>query len=145
MALSLVAGAGIFGAEHAQARSNAASSGRAINFADQGCFGLWYSSVTNNCGTTRDWEIPLATDTSGAKTVRVTAFGASAANNVGCTAVGVNREVTSVWSSGTVFLPAFGSSQIITLTGASIPAAGTLFAACNVSPSGRVNNVDWNQ
>lgn len=127
------------------ARTQPASLGRAISDSHTGCFSLWYSTVTNNCGGTRGFEMPLVIDSGGNKTVSVTAYGAGPANNVCCTASGLNREATLVWGSGAAqCLPSFGSSQVITMTGAHVPGWGYAYATCQVSPGGRVNTVGFN-
>ncbi len=128
----------------AAARTTPASSGRAQFWSDGSCFVMSYSSMQNSCTTAKSFELPLVVDNAGSKTVYVTAYGASSSNNVGCIAVGVNREVTAAWSSPRLYLPAFGSSQIITLTGAYVPSGGYLYANCWLNPSGRVNVVDYN-
>jgi hypothetical protein len=128
------------------ARTQPASSGRAIAAADYGCFSLWYSSMTNNCGSAKSLEIPLVIDNSGNKTVTIAAYGASVSNNVCCTSSGLNRELTLVWGSGAArCLPSFGSSQLITTTGAYVPSWGYAYATCTVSPGGRVNTVGFNE
>lgn len=126
------------------ARTVPASLGKAVSPSDDGCFGMSYSSMSNGCTVQKSFEIPLPVDTAGSKTVYVAAYGAGPANNVGCQAAGLNREVTAVWASPRVWLAGFGSSQIITLTGAYVPASGFLYVNCNMNPGGRVNNVDYN-
>jgi hypothetical protein len=129
-------------APQSQARSVVASAGRAVSHADQGCFGLWYSSMTNYCTTQKTLEIPLTADRSGWFNVVVTAYGASASNNVGCSATGVNKTYTSVWGSPTVYLSSFGSSQDINLTTYNYDFGG-MYATCSVQPNGRVNLINW--
>jgi hypothetical protein len=128
----------------ATARTMPASSGRAVAWSDGSCFGMNSSSMQNNCSTLRSFELPLVVDSAGSKTVYVTAYGATPSNNVGCIAVGVNRELTAAWSSSRLWLPAFGSSKVITLTGAYVPAGGLFYTNCHVNPGGRVNVVDYN-
>lgn len=128
----------------ASARTMPASSGKAASWNDNPCFVMSHSSMQNNCTTMRSFELPLVVDSSGYKTVYVTAYGASPANNVGCIAVGVNREITAAWSSSRLWLSSFGSSQVITLTGAYVPPSGLFYTNCNVNPGGRVNVVDYN-
>lgn len=128
----------------ALARTMPASSGRAVVWSDNSCFSMSYSSMQNTCTTMKSFELPLVVDTAGSKTVYVSAYGASSSNNVGCAAFGINREVTAVWSSQRVWLPSFGASRIITLTGAYVPSGGFLYANCHVNYGGRVNVVDYN-
>jgi hypothetical protein len=128
----------------AAARTMPASSGRAVFWSDGPCFTMGYSAMTNSCSTGRSFELPLMVDTAGSKTITVWAYGASASNNVGCFANGMNRELTLFWGTQRQWLTAFGSSQPITLTGAYVPSGGYLYAACDVYPGGRVNTVDYN-
>jgi hypothetical protein len=128
----------------AAARTMPASSGRAVSWSDNPCFTMGSSAMSNGCSTMRSFELPLVVDTAGSKTVYVSAYGPGPSNNVGCIAFGVNREVTLSWASPRVWLPSFGSSQVITLTGAYVPPGGFLFTNCYVNPGGRVNVVDYN-
>jgi hypothetical protein len=126
------------------ARTMPASSGKAVNWSENSCFGMNGSSMTNHCTSPKSFELPLTVDNAGWKTVYVTAYGASSANNVGCAAAGVNREMTAFWSSPGVWLGGFGSSQVLTLTNIYVPAGGYMFANCTMHPGGRVNVVDYN-
>lgn len=130
------------GAGAAQARTFPASSGKTVDPTKNGCFSMWYSSMTNVCAAQTSFELPLVVDSAGNKTVDVYAYGAGPANNVGCQAVGMNKEVTWVWASPRVYLAAFGASQQIRLTGAYVPASGYLYANCLVNNGGRINSVD---
>ncbi|NOJ92065.1 hypothetical protein HMI51_03765 [Corallococcus coralloides] len=128
----------------AMARSVPASIGRPVTWSDGSCFFMSYSTMYNGCSTRRGFEIPLTSDSSGSKTVVVTALGASPSNNVGCMAIGMNREATLYWGGTRKWLPAFGTAQFITLTDAYIPAYGYLYANCLVDPGGQINTVDHN-
>ncbi|MCP3099612.1 hypothetical protein LZ198_12110 [Myxococcus sp. K15C18031901] len=128
----------------ALARSVPASSGKAVLWGDNPCFIMNASTMSNGCSTRRGFEIPLMSDSATSKTVLVTAFGATASNNVGCMALGVNREATLFWGGTRRWLPAFGSAQVITLTDAYVPGYGYLFVNCHLDPGGRVNVVDHN-
>lgn len=128
----------------ASARTMPASGGKAVAWSDNACFGMSYSSMSNGCSTMRSFELPLVVDTAGAKTVYVSAYGAGPSNNVGCVAAGVNRGITLTWASSRVWLPSFGASQVITLTGAYVPPGGLFYTNCYVNPGGRVNVVDYN-
>src|SRR5438128_4583669 len=78
---------GLIGQQAAQARSVAAITGSAGG-ADQACLGIWFGTMTNNCGHLVSFDWPLAVDNSGGKSVTVSAFGATSSNNVGCRAEG---------------------------------------------------------
>lgn len=126
------------------ARTVPASIGKAVVPADNACFSSSSGSIRNSCATAKSFDVPLPVDNAGGKTVHVAAYGATSANNVGCIAVGVNRELTITWASQRMWLSGFGGSRIITLTGANVPNSGYLYVHCTVNPGGRVNNVDYN-
>ncbi|AFE04509.1 hypothetical protein COCOR_02146 [Corallococcus coralloides DSM 2259] len=126
----------------AMARAVPASIGRPVIWSDGSCFLMSYSTMRNGCSTQRSFEIPLVADTAGSKTVVVTALGATPSNNVGCMAIGMNREATLVWGGTRKWLPAFGPAQYIVLTDAYIPNSGYLYANCLVDPGGQINAVD---
>jgi hypothetical protein len=128
----------------AVARSVPASSGRPEFWSDGGCFTLSYSSVVNTCASRKSWEIPLSVDSSSGKTVVVAAQGASTANNVGCAALGLNREFTAVWGGTRKWLTTFPAVQLLSLTDAYVPNTGYLFVNCLVDNGGRVISVDYN-
>ncbi len=128
----------------ALASSVPASSGRPAIWGDGPCFLMTNSTMYNSCSTRRSYELPLPLSSGGSKTVHVTASGATSSNNVGCAAVGVNREATLIWGGTRKWLPAFGSAQVITLTDAYVPAAGFLYVGCQVDPGGIINTVDYN-
>jgi hypothetical protein len=128
----------------AAARNMPASSGRTVHWSDNSCFTMSTGAMSNNCAAVKSYELPLVVDYAGNKTVYVTARGAGSSNNVGCIAVGTNRETTAIWSSPRRWLPAFGSPQVITLTGAYVPSGGFMYANCHVNPGGSVHEVDFN-
>ncbi|MCY1074123.1 hypothetical protein [Archangium lansingense] len=129
--------------EVASARSVSAFNGLASHPSEASCWNHGFGGITNNCTATRRWCMPLTVDPAGSYNVYIAAYGASPSNNVGCFATGVNRELTAAWSSATTYLPAFGSSQVISLSGAYVPPGGSLYACCDVAPGGRLNNVLW--
>ncbi|MBN8228003.1 hypothetical protein JYK02_10835 [Corallococcus macrosporus] len=126
------------------ARTVPASAGRPVAWSDGPCFSMSYSTMSNVCSTRRSYEIPLTSDSAGSKAVNVTARGATPSNNVGCMAIGMNREATLVWGGTRKWLTSFGTPQIIALTGAYIPNSGYLYANCLVDPGGQVNTVEHN-
>lgn len=128
----------------AVARTVPASSGRPEVWSDGSCFRMSYSTIVNDCATRKFWEIPLPVDSSSNKTVTVSVQGASTANNVGCAAVGLNREFTAVWGGTRKWIGIFTPPQLITLTDAYVPNNGYLFVSCHLDPGGRVISVDYN-
>ena len=129
--------------EAASARSVSAFNGLASQPSEASCWSHWGGAITNVCASSRRWCMPLVVDTAGWFTVYVAAYGASPSNNVGCFATGLNRELTAAWNSSTNYLQAFGSSQQIVLSGSYVPDGGSLYACCDVSPGGKINNVRW--
>jgi hypothetical protein len=129
----------------AAARTTVAFAGRANDPADAGCFSEWYGTMTNVCGATKVLVIPITVDPAGNYTVTVTGYGASASNNVGCQALGIDKDTTSVWGSSMNYLPSFGAPTDIAPLYSYVPGSGSLFAACWVNPGGRVNviNTTW--
>jgi hypothetical protein len=128
----------------AVARSVPGSTGRPEFWNDGPCFRVSFSSIQNTCATRKSFEIPLSVDSSGSKTVVVSAQGATSANNVGCAAMGVNRELTIAWGGTRKWLTVFGSAQLITLTDASVPTRGYLYVNCQVDNGGWVHAIDYN-
>jgi hypothetical protein len=145
LAVITLLGAVASGPASAFARSVPASLGTPQFAADAACFSMSSSSMTNTCAAVKSLEFPVPVDNSGAKTVVVTAFGAAAANNVGCQAVGVNKQLTNFFSSPRLFLSQFGVATDITLNGAFVPSSGWLYANCHMNQGGRVHVINYNQ
>lgn len=131
----------------AHARSVAAITG-AAGGADQACLGIFFGNMTNNCGHVVSFDWPLVVDNGGAKSVIVTALGAAPANNVGCRAMGLNKETTTAFFSNGgafVFLPSFGAPADINVgPGASVPSSGQLLVNCQMNPGSRIQVANWN-
>lgn len=131
--------------DSSQARTTMASAGRAVFPADADCFRLDGSSVGNACSGIRGFETSLVIDAGGTYTVTVNAEGPTAASNVGCKAMAVDKTARFFSSSGDYqnlsgppFLP-----QDIILRPVSVPFRGGLFVNCQLSPGGRVNTFNW--
>lgn len=132
----------------AGARTTVAFVGRPNNPAEAGCFGEWFGSMRNYCGTPSYFTVPLTVDVAGYHYATVYAYGATASNNVGCAAFGVFNSTTDTatyYGSGTYWLTRFGAASAINLPATYVPAAGSLFAACTVNPGGQINlvNTTW--
>lgn len=123
------------------ARTNVGFTGRARDPADAGCFGEWWGTMTNYCGTAKQFIVPLTVDAVGYHTVTVTGYGATPNNNVTCQTFGVNKETTGVWGSGAYSLPRFGAAADISPLTSYVPLGGSLFVTCEVQPRGVVNVV----
>jgi hypothetical protein len=131
----------------ADARSAGAILGLAAG-SDMACLAINTATLQNNCGHTVSLDIPLTVDTAGVKTVTVTAFGATSANNVGCRADATDKTVlTHIFSNGGAyqFLPSFGSRVDINLSGVTVPNAGQLMVNCQVNNGGLVLTENWTQ
>lgn len=111
--------------------------------ADASCFSNYYGSARNNCSTTKMWCMEAVVDPVGNYPVTVWAYAPNATANVGCSSAGVNTDISSVWTSGMVYVPSFGGTRAITLTGAYVPAGGQLYICCNVGPGGGVNGINY--
>lgn len=118
------------------------SAGRAVSAADYGCFSLYFSSMTNACGSMKTLEIPTTVRRSGNFNVQVTAYGATLSNNVGCIAHGIDKTRTAIYGGPKKYLTTFGSPQDIALT-TYVPDYGGMYVACDVNPGGRVHVVHW--
>lgn len=127
----------------AAARSvTAYAGGRSFYEADAACFSVITGGVTNTCGSMKKYEISLPVDSPGYKTVLVNAYGTSASNDVSCQAIAVSSSLS--WGgSPQLSLPSFGSTQTITLSGANVLYAGSLYLYCEVDPGGRINSVNF--
>lgn len=64
-------------------------------------------------------------------------------NNVGCTAVSVDENITSVWTGGSHWLSMFGSPQHIYLSTTYVPNFGTMYVQCTLFPGGQVNVINY--
>jgi len=111
------------------------------------CLAISLGTMANTCTRVISFDWPLVIDNAGAKTATVSGFGASSANNVGCKLQGANKQSTVVtYSNGGqyLFLPTFGQSADIVLTGVTVPPEGQLLVNCQISPGGRIDVVNWN-
>jgi hypothetical protein len=129
-----------------EARSVAAATG-VVGGPDVPCLGFFFGTVTNGCARTISLDWPLVVDSGGNKTVAVEGFGATAANNVGCRAEGLDAQTTLVWFSNGgsyQFLPSFGASAGILMTGAFVPSGGQLLVNCQINQGGRIQVANWN-
>jgi hypothetical protein len=116
--------------------------GRSAFPGDASCFAEDWGGAKNNCATMKSYEISLPVDSPGSKNVWVNAYGASASNNVGCAAIGIDWAISTHWGGTKVYLPSFGSSATI-VTGAYVPSGGSLYLYCAVDPGGRINSVNF--
>jgi hypothetical protein len=111
--------------------------------ADVACMQESWGSVINTCSTTRGAFFPTPVDNSGSKTVKLTARSDDSSKNVCCHALGIDASATFVWGSAWACLPAFGSAQTLTMTGASVPSGGTMYVYCDVGAGAKVASVNY--
>jgi hypothetical protein len=129
-----------------EARSVAAATG-VVGGPDVSCLGFFFGTVTNTCARTISFDWPLVVDTAGNKTVTVEAFGSTSANNVGCRAEGLDAQTTTLWASNGgayQFLPTFGTSATISMTGSFVPSGGQLLVNCQMNQGSRIQVANWN-
>jgi len=129
----------------ASAHNALSGSGHAVPLSNSSCFSESYGSITNNCAGAQLFEIPLDASTNlwGYLNATISAYGATSSNNVGCTAIGVNSDITAAWGGSYTYLSAFGAPQTITLPGAYVPGGGSGYIACYINQGGRINVVNF--
>jgi hypothetical protein len=144
---ALVVGSAIAAAftlsQHADARTVMAGAATATDL-DIDCFSPYYGSLTNACAQKKAIEIPLVVDSGGAKTVTVTGISNDTSKNIGCVADGRWNSSVMYSNSGVQYLPGFHSYRNIVLTGAYVPAGGTLMVTCWLDPGTQISIIDWN-
>jgi len=125
------------------ARTIGGFAGRSLNWSDNACFYEAWGSTTNSCGSTKPWRTFPEIDNAGNHSITVNAYGASAANNVGCAAYGMTEDASGYWGGVYSYLPSFGSNQRITLATTYVPGWGFMFVDCSVSSGGRINSIQF--
>ncbi len=113
----------------------------ATTFAPTANFGT-VTSIAGSSGT-HLWCIPLPVDSSGGKTIKVTAKGFSS-SNVTCTARALDSSGNATGGSTTRSLSIFGSFTQIVMSGVTVPAFGALNVCCTIAPGAEVATVDYN-
>jgi hypothetical protein len=132
----------VFVAPSADARSLAANAASAVTL-DAACFSSY--PMSNICSTTQSLWWDLTSDSAGAKTITVVVKAASTGANVQCAAFAVAANGTGVNYSNVASATVFGTTSTLTLTGANVPAMGTLSVNCSVGPGSAVYTVNYNQ
>jgi len=125
------------------ARGHSAFLGIASNPSEVACWSHGGGAMVNNCSGARRWCMPAVVDRAGWFEVVVYASGAGPSNNVGCFAVGINKEISWASQSPTRYLPSFGPTQVIGLGSVYVPDYGTLYVCCDVSTGGRIHNYHY--
>lgn len=101
-------------------------------------------AVTNVGPGTRQFCLALPVDSSGSKTVSITAIGANTSQNVSCFSQAVNASGFGTGFSGLRSLSVFGSFQTITLPSVSVVSSGALFACCHMDQGATIGIVNYN-
>lgn len=127
----------------AQARSISAFSGQAQQPDSYNCFGNSGGAVYNSCSTTRRHCTALVVDSSGGKTVTARVYAPSSSSTVSCFAAAVNQSGYQTSGSPAVGPTTFGTDVSLTLSGASTPSAGYLYACCDVNPGAWIKGFNW--
>lgn len=126
------------------ARTLGGFAGRSVYWSDNACFSEAYGTTTNGCSSMKYWRTFPEIDNAGNHGVTVNAYGASAANNVGCATYGMTEDAGQYYGGTYSYLPAFGSSQRITLANTYVPTWGFMFVDCQVNSGGHVNSIQFN-
>jgi hypothetical protein len=120
------------------ARVHGGGLGRAVVASDNACFNLFFNGVTNICGTTKSFEVPLPADAQGVKNITFTG------NGITCQGHGSDSGTTSL-SNGTSVTLASGAAILSgTSTGTTLPGGGRLWLTCSVSSGGKLLEIDFN-
>jgi len=129
----------------ASARAVSAATGKARYNSDAPCFTYSFSTgvVASTCVT--DFIVPLTTDHSGAKTLKVTGktplfFGSSAS----CRAVANDRFATAISASQFVSIP-IGTFATATTGAVSVPSKGVFLADCRVNSGTSLSEFDYSE
>ena len=113
-------------------------------FADGACFSEWFDATINNCTANKRITLPSMVDGGNQwYGVIVNARGAGPANNVGCYAQSVTKDINTFWASATVYLSMFGPAVDIGPLWTWVPQDGTLHTYCFVDPGAQVNSYRW--
>lgn len=114
--------------------------------ADASCFQESWGSQFNTCSTTKGIFFPAVIDSSGYKSVTVTAKSNDASKNVCCHALGVSNSSASVWGSGWACLPSFGTPQNLVPTSpqAYVPSFGSMYVYCDMGAGAQIGTLEYN-
>jgi hypothetical protein len=145
IAASILAACGLLSlASVSSARTLGGFAGRSLAWSDNACFAESWGTTTNTCGSMKYWRTFPEIDNSGNHTFTVNAYGAAAANNVGCAAYGMTEDGSGYWGGTYVYLPSFGANKRISVGTVYAPSYGYMFLDCQVNAGGRVNSIQWN-
>lgn len=109
------------------------------------CTSLAYAALTNNCGATKTYAIPLPVSSSGSKALSFRGEGSSSAQNVECRGQAMNNAHTGYWATSWTAMSSFGSPQTVSLGNLNVGADGAAYMRCKVDDGGQLLSVDWEQ
>jgi hypothetical protein len=113
---------------------------------DAGCWTPHGPSLRNDCGTAKNWYIPLLDVDGGTSSVTVSAQGASASSDVTCRTYAWMAGGNWFFGSATASLPYYGpvaGIQLQLFVPQAFGWAGTADVDCLVNPGGKVIDVVW--
>jgi len=142
-AASMVAGIAVIGATTiSHARAVPAFLGQPQVPTDYSCFTNSNGTVTNNCGTTKQFCISLPVDDS-SHTLSINVIAPNISHNVSCFGQAGFRDNSIAGLTGLLSPSAFGGSQTLFLPTLSVPSQGNLYACCNLSPTSSVESINY--
>lgn len=138
---------GMTGSQSASAERVApARLGSSSYHSDAGCWSAYGPAMTNDCGTAKNWYVPLLDVAAGTSSVTVTAQGASISSDVSCRTYAWMAGGQWFYGSAPATLPYFGPVAGIQLP-LFVPQyygwPGTADLDCLVYPGGQVIAVVW--
>ena len=120
--------------------------GSSSYFSDAGCWSAYGPAMTNNCGTAKNWYVPLLDVSAGTYTVTVVAQGASISSNVTCRTYAWMSGGSQFYGSGPASLPYYGpvaGIQLPLFVPQEFGWPGSADVDCQVYPGGQVISVVW--
>ncbi|MCA9655030.1 MAG: hypothetical protein H6712_27365 [Myxococcales bacterium] len=108
-----------------------------------GCTSTAYAAITNNCGSTTTYTIPLPVGTSGSKAVGFRGLGATEANDVECRGQAMNDAHTGYWATSWTSMPEFGSVQDVSMGSLYVGGDGAAYMRCKVDDGASLLTVEW--
>ena len=139
--LAVVVSIGI--ATTSEARSIPAFFGQPQAPSDYLCFTNSGGAVFNSCGITKRFCIALPYAGRSIHTVQINVLAPDIDHNIACFAQGVTRDHQPAATTGFLSPTTFGVSQTLSFPQTIYPAAGGLYACCDVAPSASIQSLNW--
>jgi hypothetical protein len=143
LAALLIVAAGIGLATTSEARSILAFFGQPQSPSDYACFTNSGGAVFNSCGVTKRFCIGLPYAGHSLHTVEMNVLAPDINHNISCFASAATRDHQPVVTSGFLSPTSFGVSQTLTFPRMNLPAAGALYACCDLAPSASLQSLNW--